>query len=312
MLPRAETATAGLFWHDCVLKEKSVERSLSEPPLASEPLDISFESDGLSVLERKFALHGDAFRIFSPPLDRQIWVLSHPDHVRHVLVDRSANFTKGIGIDRVAILLGNGLMTSEGDAWRAQRKLVQPSFHRSVVATWMPHLHAANAALATKWARAAAEGATINVTRDLAFAHKFRQLGVLIMEEVRRRPRDDREFAQLVLVPAGPGSRRRVAHPRRGRCRRDRAARGRGRPDFPVPRASTSGALVRSRALRSRTLRRRRRGAQESLRLPAVGPWRACLHRRTSGAGGDAHASRYARPPLRSGTRAPAVRRTRT
>jgi cytochrome P450 len=213
-----------------VLKEKSVERPHLEPPLASEPLDISFESDGLSVLERNFALHGDAFRIFSPLLDRQIWVLSHPDHVRHVLVDRSANFTKGIGIDRVAILLGNGLMTSEGEAWRAQRKLVQPSFHRSIVATWMPHLHAANAALATKWARAAAEGAAVNVTQDmseatldvvlralfgddlrlltegrdgnpfalltddtarnLAFAYKFRQLGAPIMAEVGRRRRD--------------------------------------------------------------------------------------------------------------------------
>ena len=80
----------------------------SPPPVASEPLDISFESDALSVLERNFAVHGDAFRMFSPVLQRPIWVLSHPDHVRHVLVDRSANFTKGIGIDRVAILLGLG------------------------------------------------------------------------------------------------------------------------------------------------------------------------------------------------------------
>ncbi len=90
--------------------------------------------------------------MFSPALQRHIWVLSHPDHVRHVLVDRNANFTKGIGIDRVAILLGGGLMTSEGDTWRAQRKLIQPSFHRNVIATWMPHLHAANAALTSKWA----------------------------------------------------------------------------------------------------------------------------------------------------------------
>jgi enediyne biosynthesis protein E7 len=210
----------------------------SEPPLASEPLDVSFESDGLAVLERSFALHGDAFRIFSPLLSRQIWVLSHPDHVRHVLVDRSANFTKGIGIDRVAILLGNGLMTSEGEAWRAQRKLVQPSFHRSVIATWMPHLHAANAALAAKWARAAADGASINITQDmseatldvvlralfgadlprltegrdgnpfalltddtarnLAFAYKFRQLGALIMEEVRRRRRNGVRHGDIV------------------------------------------------------------------------------------------------------------------
>ena len=202
----------------------------SLPPIASEPLDITFESDALSVLERNFALLGDAFRMFSPVLQRHLWVLSHPDHVRHILVDRSANFTKGIGIDRVAILLGNGLMTSEGEAWRVQRRMLQPSFHRNIVATWMPHLHAANAALAGKWAAAAATGTEVNVTQDmsevtldvvlralfsddlarltsgpggnpfalltddternLAFAYKFRQLGALILDEVQRRRRD--------------------------------------------------------------------------------------------------------------------------
>ena len=200
------------------------------PPAAAESIDISFETDALSVLERNFALHGDAFRVFSPALKRDLWVLSHPDHVRHVLVDRSANFTKGVGIDRVAILLGNGLMTSEGDHWRSQRKLLQPSFHRSVIATWMHHLHAANDALARRWADAAAREESVNLTQDmsevtlevvlralfsddldrltgsaggnpfalltddtqrnLAFAYKFRQLGKLIVAEVERRRRD--------------------------------------------------------------------------------------------------------------------------
>ncbi len=199
------------------------------PPESSETIDISFASDALTPLVRSFATHGDAFRIFSPELKRHLWVLSHPDHVRHVLVDRSANFRKGIGIDRVAILLGNGLMTSEGEQWRTQRRMVQPSFHRTVIATWMPHLHAANAALAGKWAAAAAARSPVNVTQDmsevtldvvlralfsddlprlnadgnpfalltddternLAFAYKFRQLGKLILTEVARRRRDN-------------------------------------------------------------------------------------------------------------------------
>jgi cytochrome P450 len=202
----------------------------AEPPLAHETLDISFETDALSALVRMFEAHGDAFRVFSPALGRQIWVLSHPDHVRHVLVDGHANFTKGIGIERVAILLGNGLMTSEGEQWRTQRKMLQPSFHRRIIATWMPHLHAANAVLAAKWDAAARAGAAVNVTQDmsevtlrivlralfgdelerlgagssestfallaedsdrnLAFAYKFRQLGKVILEDVERRRRD--------------------------------------------------------------------------------------------------------------------------
>jgi len=192
------------------------------------------------VLERNFALHGDAFRMFAPVLQRPVWVLSHPDHVRHVLVDSSANFTKGIGIDRVAILLGNGLMTSEGESWRAQRRLVQPSFHRNIIATWMPHLHAANAALAEKWTTAAGAGTAVNITQDmsevtlevvlralfsddlsrltsgrggnpfalltddternLAFAYKFRQLGALILDEVQRRRRDGVRHNDIVSL----------------------------------------------------------------------------------------------------------------
>ncbi len=200
------------------------------PPLAAETLDISFETDALSTLERLFERHGDAFRIFSPALEKDIWVLSHPDHVRHVLVDRHANFTKGIGIERVAILLGNGLMTSEGEHWRTQRKMVQPAFHRRIIATWMSHIHAANARLAQRWTAAAAAGSPVNVTQDmsevtlevvlvalfgddlprlcegshgnpfalltddtarnLAFAYKFRQLGKPIQEEIDRRRRE--------------------------------------------------------------------------------------------------------------------------
>ena len=129
-----------------------------EPPRAAATLDITFETDALTTLAQLFREHGDAYRAHSPALDRDIWVLSHPDHVRHVLVDQHANFTKGIGIERVAILLGNGLMTSEGDHWRIQRKMIQPAFHRKVVATWMPHIHAATARLAQRWQQAADRG----------------------------------------------------------------------------------------------------------------------------------------------------------
>ncbi len=217
-------------------------QSVSErkPPLASEALDVSFETDALGTLTRLFARHGDAFRVRSPALRREIWVLSHPHHVRHVLVDQHANFTKGIGIERVAILLGNGLMTSEDEQWRRQRKMVQPAFHRNVVATWMPHVHAANAKLVGKWATAARTAEPVNVTQDmsevtlevvlralfgqdldrllasgggnpfalltdetarnLAFAYKFRQLGKLIMADVDRRRREHARHHDIVSL----------------------------------------------------------------------------------------------------------------
>ena len=111
-------------------------------------------------------MQGDAFHTLFPALRRHIWVLSRPDHMRHALVDCSANITKSIGIDCVAILLGNGLITSAGEIWRAQRRMLQPSFDRKIIATWMPPLHAENATLAGTWVDTAKAGTEVNVTPD--------------------------------------------------------------------------------------------------------------------------------------------------
>ena len=128
-----------------------------EPPRAAATLDITFETDALTTLVREFEQHGDAFRAHSPALDRDLWVLSHPDHVRHVLVDHHANFTKGIGIERVAILLGNGLMTSEGEHWRTPAQDgaagVPPQGHRHVDAAHPRRDRAARRTMAARRAQ---------------------------------------------------------------------------------------------------------------------------------------------------------------
>jgi enediyne biosynthesis protein E7 len=113
-------------------------------------IDASHGDDTLAALVGQFARHGDAFRLDAPLLGKDVLVLSHPDHVRHVLVDHHANFRKGIGIERVQILLGNGLMTSEGALWRAQRRAVQPAFHRTAVEARVADIVAVNRRLATR------------------------------------------------------------------------------------------------------------------------------------------------------------------
>ena len=123
---------------------------LPGPP---EPFDISFKGDALAMLTNAFTHYGDAFRLFSPSLSAHICVFSHPDHVRRVFVDNHANYTKGIGIERVRILLGNGIMASEGDFWRRQRKMIQPAFHRDNIADQTSHIRSTNLRLARKMAR---------------------------------------------------------------------------------------------------------------------------------------------------------------
>ena len=138
------------------------------PPLADDAVDVSFAEEGLSTLVALFARHGDAYRVHSPTLGRDLYVFSHPEHLRHVLVDNTANYRKGLGIERVAILLGNGLMTSEPPLWHTQRRLIQPAFHRASIAARVPHMVAANQRLAARWEQAARRGETINLTQDMS------------------------------------------------------------------------------------------------------------------------------------------------
>jgi cytochrome P450 len=56
--------------------------------------------------------------------------LNHPDYIREILVVQNDNFIKERTVRRSKMLLGEGMITAEGAAHRAQRQVVQPAFHR--------------------------------------------------------------------------------------------------------------------------------------------------------------------------------------
>ncbi len=86
----------------------------------------------LGFLEENFREHGDVFKIRLGP--KPILVVNHPDLVEEVLVTKNRSFIKHFALKRTKLTLGNGLLTSEGDFWRRQRKLAQPAFHRERIA----------------------------------------------------------------------------------------------------------------------------------------------------------------------------------
>ncbi len=71
--------------------------------------------------------HGDLVRFRLGPY--RIYLLSHPDYIEHVLRKNPRNYLKD-GYEHIEIV-GNGLLSSEGDFWRRQRRLIQPAFHRA-------------------------------------------------------------------------------------------------------------------------------------------------------------------------------------
>ncbi|MCI0383195.1 cytochrome P450 [Streptomyces sp. CNQ085] len=96
------------------------------PPAAALPgLLRKFAVDRLAMVRDAAAL-GDAVRVVMGP--RKLYVFNRPEHAKHVLADNAANYRKGIGLVQARSVLGDGLLTSEGDLWRAQRSNVQPAF----------------------------------------------------------------------------------------------------------------------------------------------------------------------------------------
>src|SRR5215510_128573 len=67
---------------------------------------------------------------------QEAYFLNHPDLIKDLLVTNNQNFMKGLVLQRAKRLLGEGLLTSEGDFHRRQRRLSQPAFHRQRIASY--------------------------------------------------------------------------------------------------------------------------------------------------------------------------------
>jgi cytochrome P450 len=75
--------------------------------------------------------YGDV--VFFKVGNERIYLFNHPDLIRDVLVTNQKNFTKSRALQRAKLLLGEGLLTSEGEFHLRQRRLAQPAFHRDRV-----------------------------------------------------------------------------------------------------------------------------------------------------------------------------------
>ncbi len=86
------------------------------------------------------------------PLGRQhIYCINHPDAIREVLVTQQNKFKKSRMLERARVLLGDGLLTSEGEHHRRQRRLVQPAFHRDRLAGYGAVMVERTAVVRDRW-----------------------------------------------------------------------------------------------------------------------------------------------------------------
>lgn len=111
----------------------STDRTPPGPPRrATFGLLRKLKADRLGLMAQARAEYGDAVRVVIGP--KKLYIFNHPDHAKHVLADNAANYHKGIGYIESKRALGDGLLTSEGELWRKQRRTIQPVFQHKRIA----------------------------------------------------------------------------------------------------------------------------------------------------------------------------------
>lgn len=135
------------------------------PPGPAEPYTPS--EDLLGWMQQNFERFGDIYQ--ASVHGHPVYVINSPEYAEHVLLRNWENFPRaGPVIKRIALSLGNGLMSSNGAHWVKQRRMIQPAFTREAVAAQFETFVKLNIALREKWKRSAVRGTGVDVTQDVS------------------------------------------------------------------------------------------------------------------------------------------------
>jgi cytochrome P450 len=122
---------------------------------------LAFRRNPLTFFTKTARTYGDVarFSFGSQP----VYLVSHPAFIEDILVTSAKKFMKGVALQRAKKLLGEGLLTSEGQLHLQRRRTIQPLFHRQQVQTFAE----AMVKHALRWRETITDGATIDVTAEM-------------------------------------------------------------------------------------------------------------------------------------------------
>jgi cytochrome P450 len=123
---------------------------------------LPFQEDVLASTRRFAAECGPCFSLLDGV--RRVVCVMDPELVHQVLVERHRHYRKSVGYEVLKPMLGQGLLTSEGDFWRKQRRLLQPAFHKRSIAGFARIMEEEGARTAEVMAEAARKGEPVDIT----------------------------------------------------------------------------------------------------------------------------------------------------
>jgi cytochrome P450 len=132
--------------------------------------------DPLALLTRLAREYGDVVHFRAGPID--VHLVTDPAGVQHVLQDNNRNYGKQTrGFQKLRLVLGQGLLTSEGDFWRRQRRIAQPGFHKEKIRRFADQMTRATERMLERWA--AREPTAAGEPLDVAHEMMLLTLGIV-------------------------------------------------------------------------------------------------------------------------------------
>lgn len=134
-------------------------------PVLGSLLDIG-RKGLIRFYEDSWREYGDVVRIQTGPVAQ--YLITDPEDIKHVLLDNKDNYEKGLlALQKLRMVLGEGLFTSEGELWRKQRGVMQPTFTPRAVGRFADTMVDSTNRMLNAWSRRAAEGKSFNINTQM-------------------------------------------------------------------------------------------------------------------------------------------------
>tara|TARA_B100000315_G_scaffold260807_1_gene325636 strand:+ start:27857 stop:28741 length:885 start_codon:yes stop_codon:yes gene_type:complete len=124
-----------------------------------------FRKDPFALFYRASTEYGPIVKTKVGPYE--ICILTHPDYVQHVLRVKNSNYIKSIFYDELKAIIGKGLVTSEGNFWKQQRRLIQPEFHRTKIASFCTTMTEITSDFVENWKDVANGARQISINEEM-------------------------------------------------------------------------------------------------------------------------------------------------
>lgn len=123
--------------------------------------------DPLSFFLALVTQYGDVVCYRSAP--EPAYLVNHPDYIKHILVDNARSYNKQTFINqKFQSAVGDGLLTSEGEAWRKQRQMLQPAFNYRELAYLDTIITEKTEFTLERWRDFASRGEPVDISKEMS------------------------------------------------------------------------------------------------------------------------------------------------